>query len=82
MGFSSFILRRDLLGHPVSINYKGESSYNTYFGSFLSIVIYALVLVQLVQRIIDLINMSDPNITIIERPVYEEESVNFGQLNL
>ena len=26
--------------------------------------------------------MSDPNITIIERPVYEEESVNFGQLNL
>ena len=37
MGFTSFLLERDMLGHDLSINYKGKSAYNTKLGAFLSI---------------------------------------------
>lgn len=48
MGLTSLLLSRDMLGHNISINYKGESTYNTKFGAFLSIGIQVLVLIQLI----------------------------------
>ena len=33
-----------------------------------------LVLIQLVQKSIDLYSMEDPSVTIMSRPIYEEES--------
>ena len=65
MGFGTFLLRRDILGHKISMNYRGNTSYNTYFGSLISIVIYILVLVQLFEKLFELVDMTDPNITII-----------------
>ena len=37
MGFKDFLLSRDMLGHPISINYKGEGTHNTKLGAFVSI---------------------------------------------
>ena len=82
MGFGTFILSRDLLGHAHSINYRGSTTYNTYVGSILSICIYVLVLVQLVDKITDLVEMRDPTVSSLERPMFEEESIEFGDINL
>ncbi len=30
----------DLYGHIISMNYKGDETYNTYIGAFLSILTY------------------------------------------
>ena len=57
MGFGTFLLSRDLLGHAFSLNYRGETTYNTYVGSVISICIYVLVMVQLVDKVIDLVDM-------------------------
>ena len=72
--FKEFFLGRDILGHSISINYRGNTSYNTYLGALLTIGVQMLVLVQLVQKSIDLYSMEDPNVTIMSRPIYEEES--------
>ena len=55
MGLMNFFLSRDLLGHQISVNYKGEGTFNTKLGAFLSLGILVLVLIQLVQISIDMI---------------------------
>lgn len=66
----------------MTINYKGEQTYNTKLGAFFSIGIQVLVLVQLAQLTIDMINMNDPAILSYERPLYEEEVNSFDYLNM
>ena len=63
MGFGTFILSRDLLGHEFSVNYRGKTTYNTYVGSIISICIYVLVMVQLVDKVTDLVDMRDPSVS-------------------
>ena len=82
MGFKSFLLSRDILGHPLSINYKGQAKFNTLLGAFLSIGIQVLVLIQLIQLTIDMVQMNDPIILSYSRPLYEEEVNDFGQINM
>ena len=47
-------------------------------GSFVSILIYTLVIVQLIQKSIDLVDMNDPSILSYERPIYIDEDKNLG----
>ena len=82
MGFSSWLLARDHLGTDISITYKGSDKFNTYVGSIVSLCIYGLVLVQLVEKLIGLFGMTDPSITILSRPIYEAENEEFGVVNL
>ena len=37
---------------------------------------------QLVTKMTDLVLMNDPDIVVLERPIYEEESDDFGMVNL
>ena len=80
MGFGTFLLSRDLLGHKLLIKYRGNSTYNTYVGSVLSICIYVLVLVQLIQKTANLVDMRDPSVRSLRRPMFEEESTDFGDI--
>ena len=70
MGFSSYLLSLDILGHGFSVNYRGNSTYNTYVGSILSICIFILVMVQLVDRTLDLVDMRDPSVSSMTRPMF------------
>ena len=36
---SSFLMSRDVLGHPVSVNYKGSDAFQTKLGAFISIAV-------------------------------------------
>ena len=39
------LLNRDMLGHDLSVNYRGNAKYNTFVGSIISLGIYTLVMV-------------------------------------
>ena len=82
MGFMSLFLSRDMLGHPLTINYKGDTNFNTKLGAFLSIGIQVMVLYILIDLTIDMIQMNDPSILSYKRPLYEEEVDEFGEINL
>ena len=41
--FAKFLLRRDRFGHPISVNYRGSETHQTWLGSLLSIGINFLV---------------------------------------
>ena len=79
---SSILMSRDRLGHPISVNYKGEDTHKTKIGAFLSIGIQVMVVIFMIQRIIALVEMTDPTIVNQTRPIYEEEAEEFGQLEL
>ena len=82
MSFLKFFLSRDMLGHPITINYMGEDTYKTKMGASLSIVVQVMVLIFLTMKIIALIEMSDPQTSIQERPIYESELDEYGAINL
>ena len=45
MGFGSFLLARDRMGHAFKINYKSEDGYPTPLGAFFSIAIQIFTLI-------------------------------------
>ena len=79
---SSFLMSRDVLGHPLSVNYKGSDTFQTKLGAFISICVKALVLTQLILKLLDTVNMSDPSILAYERPIYQDELDDLGVVNL
>ena len=79
---SSFLMSRDVLGHPLSVNYKGSDTFQTKLGAFISISVQALVLTQLILKLLDLIEMNDPSILAYERPIYQDELDDLGVVNL
>ena len=60
--FRRLVLSQDMLGHPLSVNYKGEQAYRTVVGAVVSTGIRVLTLVQLITLSISMLEMQDPNI--------------------
>ena len=60
--FAKFLLGRDRLGHPFSLNYCGSDTHKTWLGSILSIGIIVLVLIVLAQKSIEMVYMTDPDL--------------------
>ena len=81
MGFLSFLLGRDVLGHSIAITYKGSDTHPTMVGSTISILIKIFVIVYLVQKSLDLAYMEDPSIQSYERPIYDDEQEEMGEVN-
>ena len=77
----SFLLSRDMLGHKIQINYKGNATFNTKLGALMSIFIQVLVLFQLIQLTIDMVQMNDPTILSYNRPLYIEEIDDLEKIN-
>lgn len=46
-----FLVDRDFYGHPVTVQYKGSSVYNTKVGAFFTLMTYALILFNLITLI-------------------------------
>ena len=44
-----FFVSQDAFGEPVSLNYKGETSYKTGWGAFVTVLIQSFMLVFTVQ---------------------------------
>jgi len=55
MGLTSFLLSRDSFGHPFSIMYKGSAKFRTLPGAVVTIMIQALLVIYLVQKIVQLV---------------------------
>ena len=81
MGFLSFLLSRDAMGHAFSINYKGNDTFPTFCGAILTVAIQVLTLVQLLKLSIEMLEMSEPSIQSYERPLLYSETVENGELN-
>ena len=41
--FSKFMMRFDIFGHPISVHFKGEETYKTRLGVFVSICVLAFM---------------------------------------
>ena len=71
--FTSFLLARDRLGHRFSLSYKGRESHSTWLGTALSVTISILVLVILGVKLIEMVYMTDPDIQLYKRQIFQEE---------
>ena len=80
-GFTKFFLSRDRLGHPFSLNYLGSETHQTWFGAALSMVINILVLIILAQKTDAMLNMTDPEVQVFKRPIFEHEVEKAGEIN-
>ena len=70
------------MGFSFMLNYKGREKHQTYLGAFFSIIIKIIVLIVTVNKAIDLVNMNDPTITSLERPMLRNEIDEYGAINL
>ena len=77
----SFFTSFDVFGEPVSVNYKGESSFRTSPGALFTIMIKAFLLVFVVQGTLSLFNYEDPQV--FQYTIYESrrdgKKVNLGE---
>ena len=80
---SGLLRRQDAFGEPVSINYRGETSFTTMLGAIVSFVEKVFILVVAVMSLIDLFTYKDPNIT--QFSIYnarnDNKECNFKQAN-
>ena len=62
MGVLKFLRDRDNFGFLFSLNYKGDETHQTYLGAIVSLAIKVVVLLQLINLMIAMIQMSEPAI--------------------
>ena len=63
-----------MMGHPISLNFKGNEKHPTILGSFCSLTIIVLVFIQLALKSVDMVYMNDPSIQSYSRPMYPSEN--------
>ena len=80
--FEKFMKRRDGFGHPIQVNYKGETSYQTACGGFLTITVYITTMVIAFIQLKELSLMLDPDIMQYEIPLTKEEKGDIVPLQL
>ena len=71
----------DDFGHPMSLTYKGEETFQTSFGSLLSIAVRILTLIMAMNAAIEVVMMYEPKITSLARPLSESDRNEMGELN-
>ena len=66
---ASLVRSLDKFGHSIKVNYRGEESFNSFFGGVLTIVVYSLTLVMVISAIKEMIQMNDPILSEYSRPL-------------
>ena len=66
----------DTFGEPVTVNFKGDSTFKTFIGAFCTICLYGFILAFTTISIIDVMQYRDPQITQV-RISYLCKSNNF-----
>ena len=56
----TFLVSFDVFGEPVSVNYRGETSYKTAVGAFLTICLKSFLFVVAAASFLDLVQYRDP----------------------
>ena len=72
----------DMFGHPISLTYNGETSFNTLLGSVLTLGVYTVTLSYLFIRVQSLLDMSDPEVLIMRKSLLESQKPTFLPVNL
>ena len=55
--------RQDDLGHPISLTYKGDETYQTVFGGFLTLAVQLITMVLIITAAIEVLSMNEPQIS-------------------
>ena len=62
MGLINFLTSFDVFGEPVSLNYKGDTSFKTFIGAIFSIIIKSFLMIYAGQQLLILFSYGDPTI--------------------
>ena len=68
----------DEFGHPMSLTYKGEFTYQTLVGGVLSIIMQILVAIMIINAAIEIYTVNEPTITSFERFIPLEDRIELG----
>ena len=63
----------DAMGHPITVNFRGNDSHQTLCGAMLTIAVKALTLVFAANALFELLAMKEPSITFNETTLLVEE---------
>ena len=73
-----FLRNRDSYGHPIHLFYKGDESYQTYLGAFLTFLAQILTFVLFIGVVTEIIEMKEPIVSSFERPMLTSERNDLG----
>ena len=59
----------DNFGHSIKVNYRGEESFNSFFGGVMTIMVYSLTLVMVIRAVNEIHLMEDPILSEYSRPI-------------
>ena len=62
LNFLKYLTSLDAFGEPVTLNYKGESSFKTGVGAFFTIILRAFILSYGLIMLIGVLQYEDPQI--------------------
>ena len=68
-----FIRSLDDFGHPIKLSYKGEDTYQSFFGGVFTLLVQVLTAVLIFTGFKKVINIADATISGYVRPVSSEE---------
>ena len=79
--FIDFIRSLDKFGEPISLNYKGETSFKTVLGATFSIALNLFIMVYAFGQILVLANYEDPQISTytIYQPRNQNDTINMAE---
>ena len=60
---TSYLRSYDSFGEPVSLNYKGDSSYKTLLGAVLTLCLNTFLLVYAADQLLALVKYQDPTVS-------------------
>lgn len=64
-----FLKGLDSFGYPISVNYKGEESYNSVLGGIFSVIVLCFTMIQVVMAVKELYLMEDPELAEYRQPI-------------
>ena len=67
MGLINFLTSFDVFGEPISLNYKGDTSFKTIIGAIFSIMIKVFLMIYAGQQLLKLISYEEPKIQIVSQ---------------
>ena len=84
MKFRFFNILRsfDDFGHPMSLTYKGEETFQTSLGGLLSIAVRVLTLIMAIKAAVEVFMMYEPKINSLAKPLSVDDRNEMGELLL
>ena len=75
------IVSLDSFGEPISVNYKGDTSYKTCLGALATIALKTFLLIFASVKLLELAEYKNPEISqyVTYEPRIDGEEVNFGE---